>query len=199
MIQKNYRIFFSIFVDFSLKEKLIFESYNFFNDVRVSFIDMKWTIQDRGGKNSWQSEQDFLKCKDNCSRDRIKDNRSWVKHPMDEPKCNIQKESKMMGSGVGPQPPRITHTAATPQDSPNTTLDTGYRELNCRTVYPTNLSIESIDRSGVRFYSTLFLKLFPSRKALPFANVSLRGKFMNWIFFTLVYSEFFIFYFLILV
>ncbi|XP_043279954.1 voltage-dependent T-type calcium channel subunit alpha-1G isoform X2 [Venturia canescens] len=107
-----------------------------------------YTQQDRGGKNSWQSEQDFIKYKDNCGRDRNKDNRSWINHPIDEPKCNIQKESKMMGSGAGAQPPRITHTAATPQDSPNTTLDTGYRELNCRTVYPTNLSIESIDRSG---------------------------------------------------
>lgn len=67
---------------------------------------------------------------------------------MDEPKCNIQKENKMMG-GTG-QPPIITHTAATPQDSPNTTLDVGYRDLNCRAVYPTAaLSIESIDRSGV--------------------------------------------------
>lgn len=45
------------------------------------------------------------------------------------------------------QPPIITHTAATPQDSPNTTLDVG------RVVYPTAaLSIESIDRSGVRTY-----------------------------------------------
>lgn len=70
---------------------------------------------------------------------------------MDEPKCNIQKENKMMGAAG--QPPIITHTAATPQDSPNTTLDVGYRDLNCRAVYPTAaLSIESIDRSGVRTY-----------------------------------------------
>lgn len=53
--------------------------------------------------------------------------------------------------GVAGQPPIITHTAATPQDSPNTTLDVGYRDLNCRAVYPAAaLSIESIDRSGVR-------------------------------------------------
>lgn len=52
--------------------------------------------------------------------------------------------------GVAGQPPIITHTAATPQDSPNTTLDVGYRDFNCRAVYPTAaLSIESIDRSGV--------------------------------------------------
>lgn len=56
--------------------------------------------------------------------------------------------------GAAGQPPIITHTAATPQDSPNTTLDVGYRDLNCRAVYPTAaLSIESIDRSGVRVLS----------------------------------------------
>lgn len=55
--------------------------------------------------------------------------------------------------GVAGQPPIITHTAATPQDSPNTTLNVGYRDLNYRAVYPAAaLSIESIDRSGVRFY-----------------------------------------------
>lgn len=41
-----------------------------------------------------------------------------------EPKCNIQKESNMLRQ---PQrqtsPPIITHTAATPQDSPSTTID----------------------------------------------------------------------------
>ena len=76
---------------------------------------------------------------------------------MDEPKCNIQKENKMMGAAG--QPPIITHTAATPQDSPNTTLDVGYRDLNCRAVYPTAaLSIESIDRSGVRIFLHLFFQ-----------------------------------------
>lgn len=68
---------------------------------------------------------------------------------MDEPKCNIQKENKMMSAAVG-QPPIITHTAATPQDSPNTTLDVGYRDLNYRAVFPAAaLSFESIDRTGV--------------------------------------------------
>ncbi|XP_015590684.1 voltage-dependent T-type calcium channel subunit alpha-1G isoform X2 [Cephus cinctus] len=91
-------------------------------------------------KNSWQSADDLRKYKDNFTRE--KQNGSW-KHSIDEPKCNIQKESKMMGT----QPPIITHTAATPQDSPNTTLDAGCREFNCRPGNPT-LSIESIDRSA---------------------------------------------------
>lgn len=100
-------------------------------------------MQDR--KNSWQSAEELRKYKDNNSRE--KQNTVW-KQQMEEPKCNIQKENKMMGS-TG-QPPIITHTAATPQDSPNTTLDVGYRDLNCQAVYPTAaLSIESIDRSGV--------------------------------------------------
>lgn len=61
--------------------------------------------------------------------------------------------------GAAGQPPIITHTAATPQDSPNTTLDVGYRDLNCRAVYPTAaLSIESIDRSGVRVLSFKHLR-----------------------------------------
>lgn len=101
-------------------------------------------LQDQ--KNSWQSAEELRKYKDN----REKQNSVW-KQRIDEPKCNIQKESKMMG--VAGQPPIITHTAATPQDSPNTTLNVGYRDLNCRAVYPAAaLSIESIDRSGVRFH-----------------------------------------------
>ncbi|KAG5311873.1 CAC1G protein, partial [Pseudoatta argentina] len=105
-----------------------------------SISDSDTYTQDQ--KNSWQSAEELRKYKDN----REKQNSVW-KQRIDEPKCNIQKESKMMG--VAGQPPIITHTAATPQDSPNTTLDVGYRDLNCRAVYPTAaLSIESIDRSG---------------------------------------------------
>ncbi|XP_071560723.1 ca[2+]-channel protein alpha[[1]] subunit T isoform X5 [Temnothorax nylanderi] len=105
-----------------------------------SISDSDTYTQDQ--KNSWQSAEELRKYKDN----REKQNSVW-KHRIDEPKCNIQKESKMMG--VAGQPPIITHTAATPQDSPNTTLDVGYRDLNCRAVYPAAaLSIESIDRSG---------------------------------------------------
>ncbi|XP_076162993.1 ca[2+]-channel protein alpha[[1]] subunit T isoform X2 [Ptiloglossa arizonensis] len=107
-----------------------------------SITDSDTYTQDR--KNSWQSAEELRKYKDNNSRE--KQNTVW-KQQMEEPKCNIQKENKMMGS-TG-QPPIITHTAATPQDSPNTTLDVGYRDLNCQAVYPTAaLSIESIDRSG---------------------------------------------------
>lgn len=98
-------------------------------------------------KNSWQSADDLQKYKDNYTRD--KKNRTWKIAGIDELKCNIQKENKMIN--IGGQAPTITHTAATPQDSPNTTLDTGYRDLNCRAIYPINLSIESIDHSSVSF------------------------------------------------
>ncbi|XP_074036001.1 voltage-dependent T-type calcium channel subunit alpha-1G isoform X2 [Leptinotarsa decemlineata] len=40
-----------------------------------------------------------------------------------EPKCNIQKESMLKQPIRKPSPPMITHTAATPQDSPSTVLD----------------------------------------------------------------------------
>jgi len=112
---------------------------------RAASAPLHCDLQDQ--KNSWQSAEELRKYKDN----REKQNSVW-KQRIDEPKCNIQKESKMMGVSPG-QPPIITHTAATPQDSPNTTLDIGYRDLNCRAVYPaTALSIESIDRSGVRHF-----------------------------------------------
>lgn len=96
-------------------------------------------LQDQ--KNSWQSAEELRKYKDN----REKQNSVW-KQEIDELKCNIQKESKMMS--VAGQPPIITHTAATPQDSPNTTLD-----VSPRPVYA--LSIESIDRSGVRYFISI--------------------------------------------
>ena len=57
-------------------------------------------------------------------------------------------ESKMLC-----QPPIITHTVATPQDSPNTTLDPSMRDFNNRLMatafYASSSSIDSIDRSSV--------------------------------------------------
>lgn len=54
------------------------------------------------------------------------------------------------------QTPIITHTAATPQDSPNATLDGSTRDFNNRIsnalqFYSSSLSIDSIDCSVVRF------------------------------------------------
>jgi hypothetical protein len=57
-------------------------------------------------------------------------------------------ESKMLC-----QQPIITHTVATPQDSPNTTLDSSMRDFNNRlmapALYASSTSIDSIDRSLV--------------------------------------------------
>ncbi|KAI4456874.1 voltage-gated cation channel calcium and sodium [Holotrichia oblita] len=67
----------------------------------------------------------YFDCKD--SRGRTRDcclSRSLICEDID-PKCNIQKESNMLNRQTSRQtsPPIITHTAATPQDSPSTTLD----------------------------------------------------------------------------
>lgn len=63
---------------------------------------------------------------------------------------SVTTATAMTTTAMTNQPPRITHTAATPQDSPNTTLDPGYRDVNSRAICPMNLSFESIDRSNVR-------------------------------------------------
>lgn len=53
------------------------------------------------------------------------------------------------------QAPIITHTAATPQDSPNTTLEPGMRDFAAHrlapaiALYSSTMSIDSIDRSTV--------------------------------------------------
>ncbi|XP_033608822.1 voltage-dependent T-type calcium channel subunit alpha-1H isoform X2 [Cryptotermes secundus] len=98
-------------------------------------------------KNKWRSAEELRKT-ENGHREK----NSW-KHKQEvdgdyEPKCNIQKESKMLC-----QPPVITHTMATPQDSPNTTLDPSMRDFNNRlmapALYASSTSIDSIDRSSV--------------------------------------------------
>ncbi|XP_021941996.1 uncharacterized protein LOC110840994, partial [Zootermopsis nevadensis] len=96
-------------------------------------------------KNRWRSAEELRKTDNgHCEKN------SWKqKQDLDrdyEPKCNIQKESKMLC-----QQPIITHTVATPQDSPNTTLDSSMRDFNNRlmapALYASSTSIDSIDRS----------------------------------------------------
>ncbi|XP_021929198.1 voltage-dependent T-type calcium channel subunit alpha-1H-like isoform X2 [Zootermopsis nevadensis] len=98
-------------------------------------------------KNRWRSAEELRKTDNgHCEKN------SWKqKQDLDrdyEPKCNIQKESKMLC-----QQPIITHTVATPQDSPNTTLDSSMRDFNNRlmapALYASSTSIDSIDRSMV--------------------------------------------------
>ncbi|XP_023310380.1 voltage-dependent T-type calcium channel subunit alpha-1H [Anoplophora glabripennis] len=86
--------------------------------------------QDR--KNCWRSAEELRKLKDlneqrsplpltkyDCSERFSKKECCYIGK---EPKCNIQKES--LRQPLRQQsPPIITHTAATPQDSPSTTLD----------------------------------------------------------------------------
>ncbi|XP_063224731.1 voltage-dependent T-type calcium channel subunit alpha-1G [Bacillus rossius redtenbacheri] len=96
-------------------------------------------------KNKWRSAEELRKRKNGH---REKENYWKQKHQNYESKCNIQKESKMLTG----QPPIITHTAATPQDSPNTTTESGLRDFNHRlapsiALYASSMSIDSIDRS----------------------------------------------------
>lgn len=48
-----------------------------------------------------------------------------------------------------PSPPIITHTAPTPQDSPNTTFDTSYKDLTSQDVNNRKLSFTSVDKFTV--------------------------------------------------
>ena len=83
------------------------------------------------------------KYKDNCNQEKY--NNSWKQ--INESKCNIRKESKMIARNS--TPPIITHTAPTPQDSPNTNLDTYYRDFYTQEAYPKKLSFESDERLTV--------------------------------------------------
>ncbi|XP_069691068.1 voltage-dependent T-type calcium channel subunit alpha-1G isoform X2 [Periplaneta americana] len=112
-------------------------------------------------KNKWRSAEELQKT-DNGHREKNSWKQRQALESEYEPKCNIQKalsskhpqplqqylESKMLC-----QPPIITHTVATPQDSPNTTLDPSLRDFNNRlmapALYASSTSIDSIDRSSV--------------------------------------------------
>ncbi|KAL3273058.1 hypothetical protein HHI36_014513 [Cryptolaemus montrouzieri] len=87
-------------------------------------------IQD--SKNCWRSAEELRKYKDtkeersvigltHCDcRDRSYENTCFTL----DPKCNIQKESMLkQPSRQQSSPPIITHTAATPEDSPSTVID----------------------------------------------------------------------------
>lgn len=59
--------------------------------------------------------------------------------------------------------PMITHTAATPQDSPSTTLEPGttFRDFNVALTLERSTmlsSLDSIDRTSVRISLTFFLR-----------------------------------------
>ncbi|CAB3224354.1 unnamed protein product [Arctia plantaginis] len=119
-------------------------------------------------KNYWRSADDVRKAKDDVNGHKEKTIRSRrktkssVHHPTlckdcaQSNKCNIQKESKMLASG-GAVPetavPMITHTAATPQDSPSTTLEPGasFRDFNMTLSLERSSmlsSLDSIDRTS---------------------------------------------------
>ncbi|XP_045772342.1 voltage-dependent T-type calcium channel subunit alpha-1G-like isoform X3 [Maniola jurtina] len=123
-------------------------------------------------KNFWKSADDVRKAKDdvNGQKDKASRSRRKTKNSSHHPslckdcaqsnKCNIQKESKMLASGTtgasdnnSTVVPMITHTAATPQDSPSTTLEPGatFRDFNVALALERSTmlsSLDSIDRTS---------------------------------------------------
>ncbi|CAG9584805.1 unnamed protein product [Danaus chrysippus] len=122
-------------------------------------------------KNYWKSADDVRKVKDdNGHKDKSVKVRRKAKSSAHHPslckdcaqsnKCNIQKESKMLASNIGTIEngngtivPKITHTAATPQDSPSTTLEPGatFRDFNVALTLERSTmlsSLDSIDRTS---------------------------------------------------
>ncbi|XP_065341308.1 voltage-dependent T-type calcium channel subunit alpha-1G-like isoform X4 [Cloeon dipterum] len=127
--------------------------------------------EDSGGSGSSSSCLENVMKPDNPVRNNFgqqeRENAWKVRTQVEfEPKCNIQKESQMLqqqqqqgGQQISLSPPPtmppapvITHTAATPQDSPNATLEpgaVGLHRLNPNiSLYASSLSIDSIDRSS---------------------------------------------------
>ncbi|XP_053607628.1 voltage-dependent T-type calcium channel subunit alpha-1G-like isoform X3 [Plodia interpunctella] len=121
-------------------------------------------------KNYWRSADDVRKAKDdvNGHKDKAKARRKAkaTAHQSHHPtlckdcaqsnKCNLQKESKMLAINAGAEStivPMITHTAATPQDSPSTTLEPGasFRDFNMALSLERSSmlsSLDSIDRTS---------------------------------------------------
>ncbi|XP_049868678.1 voltage-dependent T-type calcium channel subunit alpha-1G-like isoform X2 [Pectinophora gossypiella] len=117
-------------------------------------------------KNYWRSADDVRRAKGdpNASKEKNIKSRRKTKsghHPTlckdcaQSNKCNLQKESKMLANTAANDTilPMITHTAATPQDSPSTTLEPGasFRDFNMTlSLEKSSLvsSLDSIDRTS---------------------------------------------------
>ncbi|CAG9133396.1 unnamed protein product [Plutella xylostella] len=120
-------------------------------------------------KNYWRSADDVRRTKDhvNGNKEKLmrsrKRTRTSIHHPTlckdcaQSNKCNIQKESKMLAGSAGVSEstvvPMITTTAATPQDSPSTTLEPGasFRDFNISLNLERSSmlsSLDSIDRTS---------------------------------------------------
>ncbi|VVC89033.1 unnamed protein product [Leptidea sinapis] len=120
-------------------------------------------------KNYWKSADDVRKAKGETSsnkekamksrrKPRTNHNSSLCKDCAQSNKCNLQKESKMLASNTNDNSsstvvPMITHTAATPQDSPSTTLEPGasFRDFNVALSLERSSmlsSLDSIDRTS---------------------------------------------------
>ncbi|CAH0564653.1 unnamed protein product [Brassicogethes aeneus] len=117
-------------------------------------------IQDT--KNHWRSAEELRKSKDlngqktlaisNCDCQTRNPSECFY---VSEPKCNIQKELSKQPTRQ-PSPPVITHTAATPQDSPSTTLD-DFPEFKYN-ITPVHTDCTSISESGAHSSTESTLK-----------------------------------------
>lgn len=96
------------------------------------------------------SKQDFRKMRENCEQE----NYINIRKQLTSVKYNKNGSSILTSR---PSPPIITHTAPTPQDSPNTTFDTSYKDLISRDIYNKRLSFSSIDKCLVSMKSIHFL------------------------------------------
>ncbi|XP_045485298.1 voltage-dependent T-type calcium channel subunit alpha-1G isoform X2 [Pieris rapae] len=122
-------------------------------------------------KNFWKSADDVRKAKDDPNnKEKVMKskkrkpksathNSTLCKDCAHSNKCNIQKESKLLASSSinehsnSTVVPMITHTAATPQDSPSTTLEPGasFKDFNVALSLERSSmlsSLDSIDRTS---------------------------------------------------
>ncbi|XP_066152994.1 voltage-dependent T-type calcium channel subunit alpha-1G-like isoform X2 [Euwallacea fornicatus] len=132
-------------------------------------------------KNYWKSTVEISKIKNlngqksiqTLTKCDIKDVNSKDSCYIREPKCNIQKESLLKQPPGPTSPPIITHTAATPQDSPSNTLDADFPEFLYNVTSATSdteadhsLCLSSTDSATQRSSSQSLLKP-PSLSPLP--------------------------------
>ncbi|KAF5289783.1 hypothetical protein FQA39_LY03700 [Lamprigera yunnana] len=125
-------------------------------------------------KNGWRSAEELHKCKHlndprcsyTCSHCDYRDREYYF--TISDPKCNIQKESFMLKQPLRQtSPPVITHTAATPQDSPSTTLEE-YPEFRYSVSSPIETSVyENVSDSTSKIFNHTGLLKPPSLSPPP--------------------------------
>ncbi|XP_067128742.1 voltage-dependent T-type calcium channel subunit alpha-1G-like isoform X2 [Centruroides vittatus] len=131
---------------------MTFGNYVLFNLLVAILVEGFSTEDD---KKAEDTDDPDSKQNSNCKDEDTK-SVQWTEKDDDDPKDNIEKETRMRSQPTAKEavhfPPIITHTAATPQGSPNATLEPLVRELNNKLspLMAFNISapsLESIDKS----------------------------------------------------